>query len=268
MRRTVSLVAVVTLGLAACSTGASAEASAEVPATAGTATATAPSTAASSDTAPTGETAPASEPVDSTGVVAAPAFTISTERRRDLPRYQRFRYQTAVATGMTPEAAASVDAAVARLVQAAVDRAVAKGEDDCLVGRGRCASFDATLTQLPCRDGYLCVLQEVSAIWPSAAIPYRTAETLVFDAATGEQVALTDVVPAAQMPAFLASVRERLDRFQRRHDIRGDDLPARLSPADLPSWAPLRRGIRVWFDEYVAAPGFFAVVPVRVPYPS
>jgi hypothetical protein len=185
-----------------------------------------------------------------------------------VPRYQRFRYQTAVVTGLPDSAAAVVDAAIARLVNEAVDRAVAKGEDECLVGRGRCASFEATLEALSCRAGYLCLLQEVTAIWPRAAIPYRSAQTLVFDAATGRELELTDVVSTAEMPRFLTSVRKGVDRFQRRHSIRADDLPARLSPSDVHSWAPLRRGIRVWFDEYRAAPGFFGVVAVRVPYPA
>lgn len=261
MRRIASVTVVLVLSLAACSTEVSADSS-----TVGSS----PATGATAEPTPTPTpTATATESATPSVDVEIPAgFAIANEKRRDLPRYQRFRYQTATATGLAPEAAAAVDASVSSLVTATVDRAVRKGEDDCLVGRGRCASFEATLTPLPCRDGFLCLLQEVTALWPASAIPYRTADTLVFDVSTGRQVALTDVVPTAQLPGFLRSVREAVDRFQRKHGVTRDDLPEQLAASDIQAWAPLPRGIRVWFDEYAAAPGFYGVVSVRVPSSS
>lgn len=261
MLRTAGLVVTMVVALTACSPSASADA--VTSSSAGTPAGVQAPTASSSPAAATSE-----DPVVEPAPTQAPGFTITTQTRPDLKRYQRFRYQEARAVGLSAEATTAVDAAVSALVTRTVAKAVREGKEDCLVGGGQCGSFDATLTQLSCRDGYLCISQDVSALWPSSAKTYRTAETLVFDVVTGRRVALEDVVSAARMKQFLSSVGDALARFQRRHGITTDDLPNRLKPADIESWAPLRRGIRVWFDEFSAAPGFFGVVDVRVPYPG
>lgn len=196
---------------------------------------------------------------------APPGFAIESHSR-DVLRYETFTYDTATAVGVSDAAAAAIDATIAKSVNASVRRAV-KASYKCL-GGGACGVYEGTLTPVPCIGGYLCIRNYVDGYAPGAATSYKEVDAFVFDPTTGARVTITDEVTPAGMSAFINTVRNRVKAFQKRNDFYEPSLLDLIKAPEIQHWAPTARGIRIWFDKYVAAPGFVGVVSLVVPYPS
>ena len=197
-----------------------------------------------------------------------PAFAIALHTRSDVKHFDTFRYNTATAINVAPAAAARINTAVGAIVTRNVREAVANARFPCVAAPGRCGVLDATLTQLPCVGGYLCVQQFAEEYWPGAATSNQAVDALVFDPTTGATVPISEEVAPSQMRAFVASVRDAVRAYQVKNGFYDPIFMKLVKPSTMKHWAPLADGIHIWFDKYVAGPGIAGVVEVTVPYPS
>lgn len=90
----------------------------------------------------------------------------------------------------------------------------------------------------------------------------------MFDPAPGARVTISDEVTPAGTPAYIQTVRDRVKAFQRKHHFYEPFLLDLIKAPEIAHWAPMANGIRIWFDKYVAAPGFVGLVSLVLPYPS
>lgn len=195
-----------------------------------------------------------------------PALTIE-EHARAVRHFDPFAWDTATVTGVPAPAAGVIDGAIARVVRRDLAYARSNAGGRCF-GVSPCAAYVATVAQVPCVTGWLCVLHEREARWPGANGSDRAATSLVLDAATGRRMTIGQEVPASARPAFLASLDRAIVRAQREAGVYDPDLPPDVAFSDAQDWAPTPSGIRVWFDQYVAGPGVMGIVSVTVPYPA
>jgi len=197
----------------------------------------------------------------------APSFAIEAHSRSDVPKYEKFTYDTATAVGVSDAAAARIDATISTAVSASVRRAV-KASARCLANAAKCGVYEGQLVPVPCIGGYLCILNHVDGYNPGAATGYKEVDAFVFDPATGARVSVADEVTPAAMPAFVTSVKAQVEAYEKKHGFYNAFFVDFIRAKEIQHWAPMANGIRLWFDKYVAAPGYVGVVSLVVPYPS
>lgn len=198
----------------------------------------------------------------------APGFVIEMHSRTDLRNYDRFSFMTATTRGLAPEAAAAADHRVSRMVDSAVNDALAADDRTCMDGEPRCGSFDLTLSVLPCAGEILCLKQDVTGVPVGSATGDQRVDVLVLDRLTGQSIDLSRFVPSDATEEFLTAVNTEVASAQQQAGFYDPAFPAELTVGDIGGWAPLADRIQIWFSRYAAGPGAMGAVTVSVPYPG
>ncbi len=192
-----------------------------------------------------------------------------TKNSRQVPKFQRFDYQTGTVAGLSSEANARATA----LLTATVDRAVAQARKatagPCMAGAKSCAYFVAALDKRPCVAGLVCLRQVWGLLPVGANDSEGVVDALALDALTGRRVPLRRVLPATATPAFLTGLNAAVQKKLADGGLGNEPLwDTTLKLKDVHAWLPQPDGIHVWFERYAVAPGSFGIVHVVVPWPT
>jgi hypothetical protein len=216
---------------------------------------------------PRASTAPSSADLVESPAVGA-SFTIEAHSLTDLSSFETFTYSTATTVGLTPAATVAADAAVAQMVDTAIEAATKANDVGCEFPYSPCGIFIQELLPEPCSQGLLCLRQTISAAWPGAATGDEQTNTLILNATTGATVTLRDFLGAPQLPEFLNGANDAAKRWQVDHEFYDSADPPLLAEDDLAAWVPRAEGVHLWIPKYVIGSGADGVVDLDVPLPG
>lgn len=128
--------------------------------------------------------------------------------------------------------------------------------------RAQPAGFSARVTPTQgCHRNYVCLSQVTVFTTPLIAGSITDVVAGAWSTKTGRPASLEDFVAPRDLPAFTAKVKAAI-----RKDSCYYGFPIDLKPeyASYPNWAPLDRGIAVWFPEYLYG---CQIMSLRVAWP-
>ena len=194
-----------------------------------------------------------------------PRLVTKQHARTDLPKYMEFRFQTGRVIGVARAAASAMNTAVNGSVAATV-KTLAAQPAKCTLTSKPCGAVIITLQQRRCLPSLVCITQQTGNLPPGANDSQAWMTTFAFDAATGRQLTLDQIVPVARQQAAADAARASLQATLEADGMNASDWSAPILTSSLKAWLPQPDGIHVWFAKYAVAPGVMGIVETVIPW--